>query len=219
MFALYGIFNVSSVGALVYDRYDVQALLSHAEVITHATHVRSTLLQTSLRMVKLHGNYERWLAHVDPLHRDTIVESVAPSWLPIEVGLAHYQACDQLALSDTELDRIGQSVGAQLQSTLLSVAANVVRSAGATPEVVASCFGRLWPRLCQGGSLQLSKQGPKDLTIDLRAAVLSRSRYFRCTFVGNVRAGLNLLKLRALYIKMLPYDQKNDHFTVNVSYV
>lgn len=194
-------------------------LLPHADVITRATHVRSTLLQTSLRMVEQHGNYERWLANVDPLYRSTIVECVAPTWLPIEVGLAHYLACDKFGLSDAEMEKIGQGVGEKLQSTLMGVAAKMARSSGLSPELATTAFGKLWPRVCQGGSFQVTRQGPKDMTIELRAAVLSKSRYFRGTFIGNVRAGLKLVGTRALYIKMLPYDEKADSFTVQVSYV
>lgn len=170
-------------------------------------------------MVKLNGQYERWFANVDAQHRATIIEGVAPSWLPIDAGLAHYLACDQFGLDDAALDKIGQGVGEQLQSTLLGVAAKVARSAGMTPEVAAACFGKLWPRLCKGGSFQLMLHGPKDMSIELRSAVLSKSRYFRGTYMGNVRAAIKLLGTRALYIKALPYDEKADCFTVQVSYV
>jgi hypothetical protein len=197
----------------------VHSLLPHADVITRATHVRSTLLQASLRMVKVHGNFERWLAAVDPHYRALIADSVAPSWLPIEAGMAHYMACDSFGLDDAALDHIGQNVGEQLQNTLLSVAAKLVRNAGVTPEAGAAAFGKLWPRLFQGGSFQLALLGRKDLSIELCSAVLPRSRYFRGTLIGNVRAAIKLLRTRALYIKQLPYDELSDRFTVHVSYV
>jgi hypothetical protein len=197
----------------------VQALLPHIDVITRATHVRSTLLQASLRMVRLSGNYDLWYASMDPLYRATIVESLAPTWLPIDAGLAHYLACDSFGLDDAALEKIGQSVGEQLQSTLLGLAAKLARTAGLTPDVAATFFGKLWPRLCQGGSFQLMLLGPKDLSIELRSAVMSKSRYFRGTYVGNVRAAIKLLGTRALHIKQLPYDEKSDRFTVHVSYV
>lgn len=194
-------------------------MLPHAEVITQATHVRSTLLQASLRMVRTMGNFERWYEHVDPLYRAAIVESVAPTWLPIEAGVSHYLACDSFGLDDTSMERIGQNVGEQLQTTLLGVAAKVARSAGLTPEIAASCFGKLWPRLCKGGSFQLLMHGPKDMSIELRSAVMSKARYFRGTYIGNVRAAIKLLGARAQYVKALPYDVKADRFTVQVSYV
>lgn len=197
----------------------MQSLLPHPNVIIRATHVRSTLLQTSLRMVRAHGNFERWTAAIDPQYRDLIADSLAPSWLPIEAGLAHYQACDTFGLDDAALDAIGQGVGEQLQSTLVSVAAKFARNAGVTPQAGAAAFGKLWPRLVQGGSFQLSLLGPKDMSIELRAAVLPRSRYFRGTLIGNVRAAIKLLGTKALYIKQLPYDERADRFTVQVSYV
>jgi hypothetical protein len=170
-------------------------------------------------MVEQQGNYERWLANVDPVYRSTIIECVAPTWLPIEAGLAHYLACDKFGLDDAALEKIGQGVGEKLQSTLMGVAAKMARSSGLSPEVATTAFGKLWPRVCQGGSFQVSKPGPKDMTIELRAAVLPKSRYFRGTFIGNVRAAYKLIGTRTLYIKQLPYDEKRDVFTVQVSYV
>jgi hypothetical protein len=103
---------------------------------------------------------------------------------------------------------------------LLSVAAKVARSAGFTPEAVATCFGKLWPRLVQGGNLQLVQLGPKELNIELRAAVLPKSGYFRGTYMGNVRAAIKLLAgVRVLYLKAAPYNEKQDCFTVQISYV
>jgi hypothetical protein len=206
-----------SAPSIAYDQY-VQHLLPEADVFQRATHVRSTLLQTSLRMVKSIGSYERWLASVDPLHRDMIIESVAPTWLPIEVGLAHYLACDTFGLDDPALDQIGQTVGEQLQSTWLSAATKMLRTAGITSQAAVR-FGRFWPRICQGGGLQIALLGPKELNIALCDAVLPRSRYFRGTFVGNVRVAFKLLGTGVLYVKPLPYDEKNDRFTVRVSYV
>jgi hypothetical protein len=197
----------------------VQALLPHAEVITRATHVRTTLLQASLRMVKANGHYERWCASADPLYREMIVESVAPAWLPIEAGLAHYLACDELGLDDAQLAKIGQGVGEQLQATMLGIAAKVARGAGMTPQGAATWVGKLWPRLCQGGSCQVAMLAPKDLSVEFRSVVLSKSRYFRGTCMGNVRAALKLLGTRALHVKALPYDAKHDRFTMHVSYV
>jgi hypothetical protein len=144
---------------------------------------------------------------------------VAPAWLSIDAGLAHYLACDEFGLDDAELEKIGQGVGEQLQATLLGVAAKVARSAGLTPQVASAWFGKLWPRLCQGGSFQVMLLGPKDLSIELRSAVMPRSQYFRGTFMGNVRAALKMLGTKALHVRAKPYDAKNDRFTVHVSYV
>jgi hypothetical protein len=102
---------------------------------------------------------------------------------------------------------------------LLSVASKMLRTAGMTSQAAAACFGRFWPRVCQGGGFQITLLGPKELSIALCTAVLTKSHYFRGTFVGNVHVALKLLGTGVLYIKPLPYDEKNDRFTVRASYV
>jgi hypothetical protein len=195
-----------------------QLSVSNVAVATRATHVRSTLLQQSLRGIRNQGNFQRWEAYIDPLHRDTILEAIAPSWLPIEVGLAHYLACDRFGEDDATLDKIGEGVGTQLQSTLLGVASKIVLSTVISQETINSCFLKLWPRLCKGGQLDIVYSG-KIVTIELRAATLPKSRYFRGTFLGNVRAGSKLFGQKLTGLRALPYDEANDVFTVQLAHV
>lgn len=193
-----------------------QVSLGSVAVATRATHVRSTLLQQSLRGVRNQGNFQRWEAYIDPLHRDTILDAIAPSWLPIDVGLAHYLACDRFGEDDATLEKIGEGVGAQLQSTLLGVASKIALSSVISQETINSCFLKLWPRLCKGGQMDIAYKG-KIVTIELRGAVLSKSRYFRGTYLGNVRAGSKLFGQKLAGLRALPYDETNDLFTVQLS--
>jgi hypothetical protein len=191
--------------------------LPNIESATRATHVRSTLLQQSLRGIRNQGYFQRWEAFIDPLHRDTILEAIAPSWLPIDVGMAHYLACDRFDLDEATLQTIGEGVGAQLQNTLLGVASKIALSA-LSQDAINQCFFKLWPRLCKGGSLNIQHSG-KLVTLELRAAVMSKSSYFRGTFMGNVRAGSKLFGKKLQSMKALPYDEINDRFTVQLTYL
>lgn len=195
-----------------------QVSLANVAVAARASHVRSTLLQQSLRGVRNQGNFQRWEAYIDPLHRDTILDAIAPGWLPIEVGLAHYMACDRFGEDDATLEKIGEGVGTQLQSTLLGVASKIVLSTVISQETINSVFLKLWPRLCKGGQMDITYNG-KIVTIELRAAVLPKSRYFRGTFLGNVRAGSKLFGQKLTALRALPYDETNDVFTVQLTHV
>ena len=191
-----------------------QASLTHSASTSGATHVRSTLLQQSLRAVRKRGYFQRWETHVDPMYRDVILSAIAPSWVDIDVGLAHYQACDKLEVDDATLEQIGEGVGGQLQSTLVAAAARMAMATGIfTQELVNQCFFKLWPRLFQGGSLDISYQG-KSVTIEVRGAVLSQSRYFRGTLLGNVRAGAKLFGQKVASVRAMSYDERNDLYVV-----
>jgi hypothetical protein len=169
--------------------------------------------------LKRHGNYERWLSLVHPRYRDIIVESIAPSWLPVEVALAHYRACDALELSPRDMLDVGLGVGERLQGTLIQVAVRMARTGGATPALGVICVQRIWPRLFIGGSFQAELVGPKDLRLEVRSTVLTGSSYFRGSMPGNLLAAMRVLELRAPHVKQLPYDAQRDVYRVLMSWV
>lgn len=196
-----------------------EIIVAHAAPIVVASHVRSTLLQSSLAFLRSRGHYERYVSLLDPAHIEVIVGTLAPTWLPIELGLAHYAACDALALDDMERIAIGEAVGDKIQGTFMSTLVKTVRGAGVTPWVLLERFDRLWGRLFQGGSVQLVKVGPKDLTIELRGAQLTRFEYFRTAFIGVVRAGFKLVGVRAAYVKHGTWQASSDRFVMNAAWV
>ena len=191
-----------------------QASLTRSASASGATHVRSTLLQQSLRAVRKRGYFQRWETYVDPTYRDVIVNAIAPSWVDIDVGLAHYMACDRFDLDDETLAQIGEGVGGQLQTTLVAAAARMAMASGlVSQDMISQCFYKLWPRLFQGGSLNITYQG-KTVTIEMRGAVLSQSRYFRGTVVGNVRSGARLFGRQVVSARSVSYDERNDVYVV-----
>jgi hypothetical protein len=196
-----------------------QILLAHTEPVGRVSAVRSTLLQGSLQGLKEFGLYERWRELLAATERDLIVDSIAPTWLPIEVALAHYEACDRLDVDEAQLMLIGAAVGARVQGTLLATAGKLARNVGVTPDVAARSFAPLWARLFQGGSLQIEQTGPKDLNLEFRQSVLTRCPYFRGTLCGNVKAGGQLLGVKAAYVKQLSYEPGKDRFVVKLSWV
>lgn len=154
--------------------------------------VRSTLIQSSLNTLRKRGHFERYLATIDPQHKATLLETLAPEWLPIEAASAHYTACDALALSAAELQEIGEDVGERIQGTFLGTLVRKARSVGLTPWVLLGQFPRLWERLMQGGAVGLTKVGPKDCSVDIRGLGLNDFAYFRAAFCGVVASGIKL---------------------------
>ena len=101
----------------------------------------------------------------------------------------------------------------------MSTLVKTVRATGVTPWVLLERFDRLWGRLFQGGSVQLVKVGPKDLTIELRGARLTRFEYFRTAFIGVVRAGFKLVGVRAAYVKHGTWQASADRFVMSAAWV
>jgi hypothetical protein len=196
-----------------------EVIIAHLSPLKAASHVRSTLLQSSLNFLRERKHFERYFALVDVVHRDTIVSSLAPNWLPIEVGLAHYRACDELRLDADELVAIGEAVGDRIQGTFMKTLVQTARSAGVTPWVLFKRFDRMWERLFQGGSVEVTKVGPKDLTIEVRGCPVAQFNYFRTGFTGVVRAGFKFVGVRAAYVNQSPWDAKLGRFVMRAAWV
>lgn len=196
-----------------------EVIIPHTDPIRPATHVRSTLIQSSLATLKTLGHYERYLSHVDPAQREEIVGTIAPSWLPIHVGVAHYRACDALGLSGAELLTIGETVGDRMQGAFMETLTRAARAMGVTPWLLLKRFDVLWGRLLQGGSIELTKEGLKDLTIEVRAARLPQFEYFRTAFCGVVKAGFKYVGVRTAYVRITSWDEARDRFVMRAAWV
>jgi hypothetical protein len=196
-----------------------EIIIPHAAVVVPAHSVRSTLIQSSLKFIRERGHFERYLGLLAPEHRETIVGSLAPTWMPIAVGIAHYRACDELQLDAAELIAIGEAVGDRIQGTFMKTLVQTARVAGVTPWLLFGRFDRLWGRIFEGGSVQVLKAGPKDIAIEVRGAQLSQFVYFRTAFTGVVRAGFKIVGVRASYVNQTPWESRIDRFTMHAAWV
>jgi hypothetical protein len=200
-------------------QFETSVIVAHAQPFKAIQSVRSTVLQSSITFLRERGHFERYLMRVDPRHKATIVESLAPSWMPIEVAMAHYSACDALALPPTEQTAIGESVGNRLQSTMLSSFMRTARAAGGiTPMFYLSRFDRLYNRLLLGGSAQVLQTGPKDVEVELWGTQLPRAHYFRVAFMGLMRASLTFFGAKG-FVKQRAFNAQADRFSIAVSWV
>jgi hypothetical protein len=197
----------------------VEKVVAHLPVIHVATHVRSTLIQSSLNSLKDAGHFDRYVRLLDPIHVEAVLHTLAPTWLPLEVGVAHYGACDALRLDAMQLREIGERVGDRIQGTFLKTLTRGVRAAGITPWTLLNHFDRLWCRLFQGGSVELTRKGPKDVTIEVRSAVIPRFEYFRVGFSGVVRAGFKFVGVKNPYVNIVRWNERKDEFTMHAAWV
>jgi hypothetical protein len=194
-------------------------IIPHAAPLVEATQVRSTLLQSSLATIRGIGRFEEYVSRLDAKFRDAILHSLAPVWLPIEVGRAHYQTCDALRLTDAEILRVGEAVGDRIQGVLMTTLTRAARNTGVTPWVLLRRFDRLWQRLFRGGSVEVVKTGPKDLTVEVRKACLTQFEYFRVGFCGVVRAGFKVVGVRTAYVKIVAWGGSQDRFVIRAAWV
>ncbi|MDB4976204.1 MAG: hypothetical protein JWN48_4545 [Myxococcaceae bacterium] len=194
-------------------------VIPHTRPIAPAVSVRSTLLQSSLATLKQQGFFERYLELLDPAYRTVIIEAIAPAWLPIEAGIAHYRACDRLALSDAEMIAIGEQVGERMQGPFMDALTRAARTMGVTPWGLVKRFHVLWSRMFQGGSFEVLKLGPKDLTIEILGASLTHYAYFRHALCGVVRGAATHVGVRVAYVRIVRWDANHDRFVMRAAWV
>ena len=196
-----------------------EVIIPHRVPLQAATHVRSTLIQSSLATLKTLGHIDRYLQHVDPALREEILNTIAPTWLPVAIGEAHYRACDALQLGTEQLLTMGESVGDRVQGAFMETLTRAARSLGVTPWSLLKRFDVLWGRLLQGGSIELTKVGPKDLMIDIRSARLPQFEYFRTAFCGVVRAGFKYVGVSVAYVRIARWEAAHDRFVMRAAWV
>ncbi len=199
-------------------QFESGVVLPHVGLHEPARAVRSTLLQSSLSFLRERGHFERYYALLEPQYRELIVQSMAPAWMPIEVAIEHYAACDALKLSPGEQAAIGESVGRRVQGTMISSFMRAAREAGVTPMFYLSRFDRLYQRLFQGGSTQVTRTGPKDVEVELWGARLPRFQYFRMAFTGLCRASLNFFGSRG-FARQVSFLPEVDRLVISIAWV
>src|ERR1700748_3529222 len=93
-----------------------EVLVAHDPNAGDVTEVRNLVVQSSITELKQHGFYERYQKCIAPDALEDLLSRVAPGWIPVELVIAHYQACEDMNLSNEELNSMGSSVGDRLQS-------------------------------------------------------------------------------------------------------
>jgi len=181
--------------------------------------VRSTLLVASYGMVQRLGRGDDYLRALPRELHPTILGSVAGTWVSADAAMAHYVACEALGLSSEEQFAVGLKVGAQIRGTLFGTLMYLTKEAGATPWSVFPSVPRFWPRLFDGGTVVISKRGPKDAHLDIEGVPLIDIPYFRNAVRGQITGMLHLVCTRA-YVTSRPrargeHQQSGTHaFTI-----
>ncbi len=170
----------------------IVALSKPRDRLDPVTQFRSTLLTSSLKSIRERGHGDRYLSLLPAKHHDAVRASIAGVWLPLELGLAHYDACEALGLSTQEQIEIGEEVGLKIQGTFLGTMLKLAKGAGVTPWLCLGQYQRLWERLMIGGGVRVTKVGPKEARLECFDFPFSRIPYFRTAFRGVNAASCEL---------------------------
>jgi hypothetical protein len=168
-----------------------------------ATHIRGTLLAASMQTLRKHGHFERYARELPPEHLTTIASAVAGMWLPIEIGSAHYRACDSLHLPVDEQLAMGGEVVHNLQRTFIGSAIKAAAAGvGIGPLVGFQKFAVVFSRSIRGGGVRAVRIGPKDVRVDFVGLPLATVPYFRVAYRGFIQAGCEFFARRVVVAEL-----------------
>jgi hypothetical protein len=167
------------------------------ERLVAATNIRSTLIASSLRAVREGGRYDAYIARLPAAWKDLPLQAIAGLWLPIEAGVAHYRACDELGLSAEEQVANGRETGERIHGTFLGTMVRAAKSAGATPWIALGHTNKLYERLFAGGGCCVTKTGPKDARLEMAGNPVTSIAYFRNALRGLYQVGMELFCSKA----------------------
>jgi hypothetical protein len=167
-----------------------------------ATHVRSTLIVSSIQALRGHGLFDAYLARLPATHRDEILSLIAGTWIPIDLGFVHYRTAEQLGLDERTIDEIGGEVGARVNKSSLSLVVKLSKQAGVTPWTALSRAHRLRELSWKGSDVAVWKLGPKDARFDWVGIPYAASPYYVTSLGGFLRGLIQLFSTKA-YTKVV----------------
>jgi len=181
--------------------------------------VRSIVIHSSLNELKALGHFDRYREPMATSAYERLGDYLGPSWVPVELAIAHYEACDSMHLTNAQLEEMGRRVGDRLQGSLLVTLSRTARSAGFTPWLAMAPIYRMARRTFQGTIAQFVKLGPKELQVEILGNPLMRYQYYRTAYCAATRVAFSVLGTRVAYVKFAGYRTKHDETHVRVSWV
>ena len=149
--------------------------------------IRGSLIVSSLETLRELDLFDRYLAQLPADQHEHVLYVLAASWVPIDIAMAHYGACEAMQLDEAELENIGRHVSQRIMGTFLATLVKTASSLIAPDRVPLRQYPRLWDRLLRGGGCTVSAMGPNDARIESRGVPMFRYRYFRIGYTGLIK--------------------------------
>lgn len=149
------------------------------------TYVRSTQIAASVLALQAKGHFDRYVRNLPGSFHEAVLRSVPGTWLPVDVGVAHYRAAEALGLTTEEQFAMGSGVAERIQNGLLGTLVRMAKTAGVTPWMGLEYIPKLWQRTLIGGAVAVYRLGPKEARFEAYGAPeLAELSYFRNGFRG-----------------------------------
>jgi hypothetical protein len=176
------------------------------------THIRSTLISSSIQTVKALGFLERYLRALPAGRHDEMLAPRAPGWISEEDAAVHYTACEDMRLLGSEQDLLLATVVKAIGATLLATFTRSSRTTEAEPWLALDQTARLFSRLNKGGAIRVIRRAANEALIEVRGGQLYTIPYYEIGHHALLRASA-LLFADAAQVRTLPAADR-EHRTL-----
>jgi hypothetical protein len=163
--------------------------------------------------------YDRYCKLIDQRALDRIKELIGPGWMPVDLALEHYRACDELQLKDALISEAGQRAGEKMGSALLVAGAQPqVEAKERSPWPLLPAFARMGRRIYEGASAQYVKTGPNTLQIEHIHNPLFSFHYYRIAHGGFLRRAFGALNVEVVDLAFVAYRPNEGAIEVRITF-
>lgn len=178
------------------------------------------LIHSSIAELAQLGVHDRYSELIDRRLLEQIMDLIGPGWMPIELALEHYRACDRLQLSDKIIVEAGERAGDKLGSALLVAGGQPeTQTNDRSPWSLLPAFARMGRRIYEGASAQYVRTGSKSLRIEHLRNPLFGLHYYRVAHGGFLRQAFRALSVEVCELTFDRFHKdKSDSIAVHISF-
>jgi hypothetical protein len=158
------------------------------EHVPLGTAFRSTWLSASLGRLRERGLLQRYQELLPATHHDAVLRSIAGTWLPAEIAVAHYRALDGLGDGHAEMIQGGREITRRLEKTIFALGFRAARELGVTPWSTLRMLPTIFEREWRGGGMAVFRLAPKDARIEFAGFPCAPVPYCRIGMRGVIMA-------------------------------
>lgn len=181
--------------------------------------VRRMLVHSSIAELGALGLYDRYSEVIESGSLDLIRELIGPGWMPVELVLEHYRACDELQLSDEAIHDAGMRAGDKMGSALLVAGAQPqVEMQNRSPWPLLQAFARMGRRIYDGASAQYVKTASNSLRIEYVGNPLFAFHYYRVAHRGFLSQAFISLSVEVVDVTLSAYRADKASIDVRIQF-
>ncbi len=179
--------------------------------------VRGFVFSSGRRWMEQQGLTERFRALLPPDLELAWGGMTTDEWIPLDLALRAYAACDALNLSAAEQIDLGRFVSQANNGVLVSTMVRLVGKLGATPWTALRHVDRMWRRSNRGGAVAVYKLGERAARLDVWKCPLAGSPFFVTSMRGAIGAGMEAFCARPI-LSDVPGSVTADGFAMKLTW-